>query len=533
MSHFLNLDSVALATPSGRLLFSNLSLAVGRECIGVVGRNGAGKSTLLRAILGQTPLQGGALAVTGSVAMLEQVVTPNDELAADSLGISAELSRLDRIEAGAGTEQDFAEAEWDLPRRLDEALAGAGLPPLDLARPLASFSGGERTRLAVARLLLAKPDLLLLDEPTNNLDGDGREAIADLLASWRGGALVVSHDRALLEGVDRIVALSPTGVSIHGGGWSAWVAERDAAKARADANLDAAERDLRAARREAQSARERQARRDRAGQAYAASGSAPKILMGRQRERAENSAGSGHIQAESRSDMKAEALETARARVEVATPLKVAIAPSLLPPGRLVLECRGLAWRAGERQVVTGLTFSLRGPERVALTGRNGAGKTTVLKLVAGMLAPTSGTIERPVPLAMLDQTVSMLDPGATVIDNMRLLNPELNDNAARAALARYAFRNTAGDQLVRELSGGERLRAGLACVLSARTVPQLLILDEPTNHLDLDSIEVIEHALCAYDGALLLVSHDVAFRHAVDITREIHLSRIAATSED
>ena len=524
MSSFLTLDSVALATPSGRLLFSDLTLTVGRECVGVVGRNGTGKSTLLRAILGQTPLQSGAVAVNGSVAVLEQVVTPGDELAAQALGVSAALARLERIKAGSGTEQDFGEADWDLPRRLEEVLAAAGLPPVDLGRPLASFSGGERTRLAIAGLLLAQPDLLLLDEPTNNLDDNGRAAIADLLANWHGGALLVSHDRALLQSVDRIVALSPVGVSIHGGGWSTWVAARDAARAQAEAQLEAAERDVRTARREAQSAREGQARRDRAGQAYAASGSAPKILMGRQRERAENSAGGNHAQAEDRIDAKVLALETARTRIEVATPLKVAIEPCNLPPGRLVLACHELVWGVGERLVISGLTFSLRGPERVALIGRNGAGKTTVLKLAAGIIAPTSGTIERLVPLAMLDQTVSLLDPDARLIDNMRRLNPELAENGARAALARFAFRNIAGDRPVRELSGGERLRAGLACVLSARTVPQLLILDEPTNHLDLESIEVIEQALRAFDGALLLASHDAAFRDAVGVTRQIQL---------
>lgn len=525
MSSFLTLDSVALATPSGRLLFSALTLTVGRECVGVVGRNGSGKSTLLRAILGQAPVHSGAVAVNGSVAMLEQIVTPGNELAAHALGVSAGLARLARIEAGSGTERDFGEADWDLPRRLEEVLAAAGLPPVDLGCPMASFSGGERTRLAIAGLLLAEPDLLLLDEPTNNLDDDGRAAVADLLANWRGGAILVSHDRALLQSVDRIVALSPVGVSIHGGGWLEWAAARDAARAQAEAQLEAAERDVRAARKEAQSAREGQARRDRAGKAYAASGSAPKILLGRQRERAENSAGGSHAQAQDHIDAKVVALETARTRIDVVTPLKVAIAPCHLPPGRLVLACHDVIWGVGERQVIAGLTFSLRGPERVALTGRNGAGKTTVLKLVAGLIAPTSGTIERLVPFAMLDQTVSLLDPDASLTDNMRKLNPELGENEARAALARFAFRGAAGDRLVRELSGGERLRAGLACVLSARSVPQLLLLDEPTNHLDVESIEVIEQALRAFDGALLLVSHDAAFRDAVGVTREIQLA--------
>jgi ATPase subunit of ABC transporter with duplicated ATPase domains len=524
MSSFLTLESVALATPSGRSLFSNLSLNVGRECVGVVGRNGAGKSTLLRAILGQIAPQTGTISLNGSVGLLEQAVAPGDETAADALGVSAALARLDRIETGAGTEQDFAEANWALPQLIEGALAGAGLPPPDLARPLASFSGGERTRIAIARLLIDPPDLLLLDEPTNNLDDEGRTAIASLLEDWRGGALVVSHDRGLLERVDRIVALSPVGVTVHGGGWSSWLAARDAATARAEADLEVAEQRTRAARREAQAARERQARRDRAGRAYGASGSAPKILMGRQRERAENTSGRGHTLAEQQIEAGAAALDAARARVEAATPLKITMPGCGLPAGRLVLAFEDVSWRIGERSVIDRLSFQLRGPERVALTGRNGAGKTTVLKLAAGLATPASGRIERPVRHALLDQTVSLLDRSSSLIDNMRRLSPELDDNTARAALARFAFRNTEGERLVGDLSGGECLRAGLACVLSARTVPQLLLLDEPTNHLDVESIEVIEHALRRYDGALLFVSHDAEFRQTVGVTRQIQL---------
>lgn len=524
MPSFLTLESVALATPSGRVLFSGLSLHVGRERVGVVGRNGSGKSTLLRAILGQAPVQSGVVALGGTVGMLEQAVMPGDETAGEALGVSAALARLDRLEAGTGSEQDFAEADWTLPHLLEGALTGAGLPPLDLDRPLASFSGGERTRLAIARLMIEQPDLLLMDEPTNNLDDNGRAAIAGLLANWRGGALVVSHDRALLEGMDRIVALSPVGVAIHGGGWSSWVEQRDAARLRAEAELGEAERQMRAARREAQTARERQARRDRAGRAYAAAGSAPRILLGRRRESAENSAGRLHAQAEDRIGAKADARDAARTRVEVASTLRLEIPPCHLPPGRLALTFDDVRWSAGERQIINGLSFSLRGPERVALTGRNGAGKTTVLKLAAGLAIPTGGRIERPVPYALLDQTVSLLDRRATLVENMRRLNPTLDDNSLRAALARFAFRNTEGERRVRDLSGGECLRAGIACVLSAMPVPQLLMLDEPTNHLDVESIEVIEHALRGYDGALLIVSHDAAFREAVGIARQIRL---------
>ena len=522
MSSFLVLDHVALATPAGVPLFSGLSLAVGRECVGLVGRNGAGKSTLLRAIAGEVRPTAGTISVAGRVGRLAQTVTPGEETVAQALGIAPALACLARIEAGCGTEADFAQADWTLPQRIEAALAAAGLAALDPQRLLASFSGGERMRIAIAGLLIDPPDLLLLDEPTNNLDAAGRDAIAQLLAQWRGGALVASHDRALLETMDRIVGLSPTGVSVHGGGWSSWVAQRDAERLRADADVVRAERQAQAARRDAQAASERQARRDRAGRSFAASGSAPKILMGRQRERAENTSGRGQGLATARVDAQDATLAAARAHVEVVAPFTLALPPSGLAPGRLVLEFDRVAAEVGGRHLFEGLSFALRGPTRVALAGANGAGKSTVLRLAAGLAAPAAGTIARPVPFALLDQTLSLLDRGQTLAQNMRAHNPALTENAARAALARFAFRNREADRLVGELSGGETLRAGLACVMGAAPVPQLLMLDEPTNHVDIAGLEVIEQGLRGFDGALLVVSHDAPFLAALNIDQTV-----------
>ena len=219
MPAFLVLDSISLATPDGRPLFDGLTLALGRERTGLVGRNGCGKSTLLRLIAGEIEPAGGSLQRIGSIGMLAQLA--DERLTVDeALGVAGDLARLRRLERGEGSLDDAADADWTLETRLQAALVEAGLPSLSLHRPIASLSGGERTRLALARLLIEAPDLLLLDEPTNNLDADGRQAVAQLLERWQGGVLVASHDRALLERVDRIVELTPIGISIFGGAWS-------------------------------------------------------------------------------------------------------------------------------------------------------------------------------------------------------------------------------------------------------------------------------------------------------------------------
>jgi len=520
---FLTLDSLSLATPDGRRLFDGLTLAFGRERTGIVGRNGCGKSTLLKLIAGEVEPAAGSLVRRGSIGMLRQRFDET-ETVAEALGVAGALARLRRMEAGQGSLEDAAEADWSLDARLAEALADVGLPDLSMERPIASLSGGERTRLAMARLLVEAPDLLLLDEPTNNLDAAGRAAMAALLARWKGGVVVASHDRALLEQVDRIVELTPVGVSVFGGGWSEFAAARDAARVRAEAQLERAADALKATERAQQQGREKRARRDKAGRAYARSGSAPKIILGGLKRRAEESAGKESLLADRLIDEKAEALDEARRRVEVLTPLHIDLPSPDLAAGRLLVAGKGVEMGFGDRRLFGPLSFEVRGPERIAVAGPNGAGKSTLLRLITGELAPTAGEIRRPGRLAMLDQHVGRLDDRQTVLDNLKRLNPELGDNAARAALARFAFRNEAALQVAGTLSGGERLRAGLACVFSGAAAPDLLILDEPTNHLDLAAIELLEASLRGFRGALMVVSHDRAFLAAIGVTRTLAL---------
>jgi ATPase subunit of ABC transporter with duplicated ATPase domains len=524
MSALLTLDRLSLAAPDGRPLCSDLTLAIGRERVGLVGRNGSGKSTLLRAIAGELAPASGTIVLSGRSGTLRQDLGGASS-AHELLGVSDVLAQLARIEAGEGTEADFEAADWLLPGRIETALADMGLGGADLARPATSFSGGERMRLALARLLVEAPDLILLDEPTNNLDRDGRDAVARLVGGWKGGALIASHDRELLEQVDRIVALSPLGVTVFGGGWSAFAAAQEADRERAAQALERSEAAARGAARGAQAARERQARRDSGGRAYAASGSAPRIVLGMAKRRAEATAGRNERLSDRLIEEAQEALDKARASVERVTPLTMSLPETGLPANRTVLRFDEVVLDRGGRRLFGPLSFTVRGPERIAITGPNGSGKTSLLKLVTSELTPTKGAVERGVDCAYLDQHVGSLDGELSLLDNLRRRQPDLTANQAYAALARYGFRNRDALRLAGELSGGERLRAGLACVMSSGAPPQLLLLDEPTNHLDLAAIEELERALQAYDGALIVVSHDATFLVAIGAERVIATS--------
>ncbi|MBV7410901.1 ABC-F family ATP-binding cassette domain-containing protein [Maritimibacter sp. DP1N21-5] len=508
MSAFLTLTNLSLSTPDDRLLCPDLTLTFARERTGIVGQNGTGKSTLLALLGGDHP----SMARSGTVGTLVQDWPDHEVLVADALGIADPLAMLARIDAGQGSGADFDAADWSLPSRVEAALDRVGLPPDTRDRRLADLSGGQIVRLGLARLLLDAPDLILLDEPTNNLDAEGRMLVAELIDTWPGGVVVASHDRVLLENMDRIVELTPKGAFVHGGGWSVYAEERAARRARDTAALSEATRDVARTRRAIRDREEKKARRDRQGRAARARGDQPKMMLDKAKERSEATSGKDARLNDKLEDAANRARSLAADRIIAARDLRIdmdhAEAHGLILNARDITATRG-GFKLGP------LSLAIAAGEHVALSGPNGSGKST---LIAALGDAAKGSIAR------LDQHVSLLDPDTSILANLRAHHPALDDNAAHATLARFAFRNSDADRIVATLSGGEKLRAGLAVILGAPTPPVLVILDEPTNHLDLEAVEQLERALSDYAGALLVVSHDVAFLEAVGIDRTIRL---------
>jgi ATPase subunit of ABC transporter with duplicated ATPase domains len=520
----ISISQLSWSTPDGNRLLDHLDLVFAPERCGLVGRNGTGKSTLLRLIAGEIAPRAGRIIVDGTIGVMRQIVdVAPDESIADLFGVRDALAILARAEAGTASLDELAESDWTLEARLIEALASVGLDA-GPETPLAMLSGGQRSRAAIAAATFGDPDFLLLDEPTNNLDRAGGDAVIGLLDGWRGGAIVVSHDRELLDHMDAIVELSALGAARYGGGWSAYRDRKAIELAAAEQNLATAERHEGEVARHIQQATERKQRRDGAGARKGAKGGQPRILIGARKQRAEESGGAGARLAERQRGEAAAAAEAARGRIEILEPMKVALSPTGLIGDRTVLRLAGVV--AGyDRAVLDGLDLEIVGPERIAIGGANGAGKSTLLAVITGRLEPWAGERKCPLPFALLDQRVSLLDPALSVAANHARRHPGATDNACRAALARFRFRAEAADRIVGSLSGGQKLRAGLACVLGGEAPPPLLILDEPTNHLDLDSIAAVEVGLAAYDGALLVVSHDEAFLAAIGIERRLELA--------
>jgi ATPase subunit of ABC transporter with duplicated ATPase domains len=518
-------SNLSFSWTDGTPVFTDLAFAVNTGRTGLVAPNGAGKSTLLRLIAGELTPDSGNVTTEGLLAYLPQTLPLTGEpTVAEILGTAPTIAALRAIENGDASEENFTTVgnDWDIEERANAQLDRLGLKDIALDRTLGTLSGGQVVQLGLAAQLLKQPDVLLLDEPTNNLDRDARHTLYDVLGDWKGCLLLVSHDRALLDRMDRIAELGKDDITYFGGNFTAYETAKQAAREVAEKNYRNAEQDLKREKREQQQARERAQKR--ASTAARTNDNIPKILRGGLIRKAQESAARAD-------DTHGKRLDAAKARLAEADDalrdddtLALSLPDTAVPAGRTVFH--GERIRVRDLFAGDGVTLAIRGPERIALTGANGAGKSTLLRVVSGDLEPDSGLMNRTVGrVAYLSQRLDLLDPELSTLANLRAFAPTLSTTETMHLLARFLFREERAELPVRLLSGGERLRATLLCVLRAEPAPQLLLLDEPTNNLDLVSVDQLTSALGAYRGAFVVVSHDDRFLTDIGVERRLRLA--------
>ncbi|MGW7412204.1 ABC-F family ATP-binding cassette domain-containing protein [Streptomyces sp. NPDC054863] len=520
----LTCTALSFSWPDGTPVFEDFQIAVGPGRTGLIGVNGSGKSTLLKLFAGELTPAGGKVKAAGSIGYLPQSLVLDTGLRVDeALEIAGKRAALHAIEAGDASEENFAAIgdDWDVEERALATLGELGLGHIGLDRTIGEVSGGESVLLRLAALLLRRPDVLLLDEPTNNLDLYARQRLYDAVSAYSGVLVLVSHDRELLERVDQIADLRDGEVRWYGGTFSEYEEALAVEQEAATRMVRVAEADVQKQKRELAEAQMKLAKRKKYGQKMQDQKREPKIVMGLRKRAAQESAGKHRIMHTERLKEARERLGEAEELVREDAEVRIELPYTTVHPGRGVLRVRDLVMPYGAR--LDG-EFELRGPERVALTGRNGAGKTTLLRTVAGQLEPLSGEVERLVPMRFLPQRLDVLDDSLSVAQNVALLAPSATNNLIRARLARFLFKGARADQAVGTLSGGERFRATLAALLLADPAPQLLMLDEPTNNLDMASVRQLTEALQAYEGALIVASHDEPFLRSIGITRRLRL---------
>ncbi|GAT08049.1 ABC-F family ATP-binding cassette domain-containing protein [Mycolicibacterium novocastrense] len=522
-------SELSFAWPDDTPLFDGLSFTVGDGRTGLVAPNGEGKSALLKLIAGELTPTAGSVTIDGRLGYLPQTLPYiAHHTVAELLGVASVIEALDALADGNAEPDVFAAIgdDWDVEERTRAQLDRLGLSHITLDRRLGTLSGGEIISIGIAGQLLDRPDVLLLDEPTNNLDVDARHRLYDVLDDFAGCLLVVSHDRLLLDRMDRIAELHRSEIRSYGGNFTLYTEAVSLEQRVAENNVRSAQQLLRREKREMQQARERAARRAGAAARNLKDAGLPKIVAGARKRRAQESA--GHVDG-----VNAERVAEARARLNDAEravrdddALVLDLPDTDVPSGRDVLDAKGLRVSTGEALLLDEVDLSVRGPERIALTGRNGAGKSTLLRILAGELAPDAGTVQRSDGrVAYLSQRLDLLDAHHTVAESLAAYAPGLSHTRRMHLLAQFLFQGDGLQLPVGALSGGERLRATLACVLFAEPAPELLLLDEPTNNLDLVSVGQLQAALNAYRGAFIVVSHDERFLTDIGVQRRLRLS--------
>ena len=493
----LNLNGITVRL-GGRTILDRATAALPPYSrIGLIGRNGAGKSTLMKVMIGSLEADDGSLempkgtrigyiaqeAPAGDSTPFDTVLAADNERAA--LMIESEQEGLDHDRMAEVHERLIAIDAYTAPARASRILVGLGFDEDMQGRPLDSFSGGWKMRVALASLLFSQPDLLLLDEPSNHLDLEATLWLENFLKGYPAMMVVISHERDLLNNVvDHILHLEGGQVTLYSGGYDSFErqrAERAAQLAAAKASQDAQRAKL---------------------QDYVARNSAR---------------ASTAKQAQSRAKALAR-MQPIAAMAEDPTLSFDFPSPDELKPPLVTLDLASVGYTEGN-PILERLNLRIDPDDRIALLGRNGNGKTTLARLLAAQLTPMEGQMSSSGKMRVgyfTQYQVEELDGDDTPLEHMTHQMKGANPGAVRAQLGRFGFSGAKATTKVGKLSGGERARLALALI--TRDAPHMLILDEPTNHLDVDAREALVQALNEYEGTVVLVSHD---RHMLELTAD------------
>ncbi|MET0394002.1 MAG: ABC-F family ATP-binding cassette domain-containing protein [Chitinophagaceae bacterium] len=527
----LILQGVDYTHPGRDPLFTDIHFTLNRrDKIALTGNNGSGKSTLLRIMAGELQPSRGLVKTETKPYYVPQLWDRfADATVAQALRVQDKLLALKKILAGDVTETNLQilADDWTIEERCREELAHWQLDGLDWSQPMRTLSGGQKTKVFLAGILIHEPEIILLDEPGNHLDGAGRRLLHELILSTRAALVLVSHDRHLLNLPGLLCELENGGLTMYGGNYDFYREQKAIEQTALYHDLKSAEKAFRKAKEVQRESLERQQKLDARGKKKQEKAGLPTISMHTFRNNAEKStARVKDIHAEKVNALAAE-LGQLREALPASGAIRLLFDDAALHKGKVLITARGVNARFNDRLLwKQGLSIQITSGERIAVKGANGSGKTTLIKFFLGALQPAAGTIESTISQAIyIDQDYSLINVRLSVYEQAQRFNPgSLHEHEIKLRLNRFLFDKTAWDKPCRALSGGERMRLLLCCLTIGNQAPDLIVLDEPTNNLDVQNVDILIRALSEYKGTLLVVSHDKYFLEQIGIGRSLML---------
>lgn len=511
-------------------LFEHTSFSVASNSkVSIIGNNGTGKSTLLKLLAGELRPSYGAVCCSSEPYYIpQQVGIITGQSVSDALSVARKIYALRSICNGSSDQihYDRLADDWDVESRCRSALDYWGLTDIDLNMSIDLLSGGEKTKVFLAGLQVHEPDVILLDEPTNHLDHTNRQKLYDFISGCKATVVVVSHDITLLNRLDTTYELSEKGIKLYGGNYAFYKEQKEIEERALSEQISSEESSLRLARKKVIEVKERHNKRVRRGEKD--SSGIPRIAFGRLQEKGENT---GARLSEKHAAIIADSqqkLTELRQRQQFNGDLKIDFDNARLHNGKLLMAAVGVNFEYVEKKPLwqTALNIEIRSGERVHIKGDNGSGKTILIGLLTGKLTPSEGEVRKEnFSYVYLDQQYNEANRVITILELAQMYNRNnLLDHEIKLRLNRALFPKDAWDKSCLTLSGGERMRLYLCCLMISNHLPDLFILDEPTNNLDLSSLSILTDTIRYYRGTLLVISHDRSFIDEIGITRCIEL---------
>lgn len=521
------------------ILFQNLNFSISSHTkCALIGENGIGKSTLLQIMAHKLKPASGTIIWKDTPYFVPQHMGQYNRLTvAEALDISKELDALHAILKGEVSEENLTclNEKWDIEEQAISALGKWNLSHVSLDMPMCKLSGGEKTKVFLAGITLHRPRLALMDEPTNHLDLSGREMVYDFIAEFPGTIVIVSHDRELLNRMSEIYEMSIGGIHFYPMNYNAYKEWKDMELRSKTAQLENRQKELKKAKQEAKEAMERQQKHNVRGEKRNEKKGIARIAMGNLQNRAENSTSKlSKVKQEKLQSMNEE-IRTIKSSISHASTIKIDFHSSTLHFGRKMIEAKGInfAYAGMPPLWEQGLDLIVYSGERIKLTGANGSGKSTLLELMAGLRNPTEGSICRADNLnyVYLDQEYSFLRNDRTILEQITEFGTAMQEHEIKTCLNRFLFTQQMWDKKCACLSGGERMRLALCCLMVSSNTPDIIIADEPTNNIDIVNVDLLSSILKEYHGTLIVVSHDTTFVNELSIGKEISLIKSSAYS--